>query len=730
MSQTESLSGVVERIIFNRSDTNFYVFTVQINQNQVVTASGSIIPINVGEQIQLAGTWTMHPKFGKQFQVHSCTVQIPTSVIGLKKYLGSGLIKGIGPAYAEKLVQCFGDKVLEVIDKEPERLRQVPGIGQKRVETIIHAWKDQKEIAAIMVFLREKDISATYAAKIYKKYGKESIAVLIENPYRLSQDIWGIGFKIADQIAQNLGIARNSVKRVKAALLHIIHQDVGNGNLYIELEVLKGKTVELLALDDGSDVGQIIKHALYDLHASDDIKLITDDNRHFITSPKNYFCEKGSALAIHKLQKYPSGVSVDYDAMYKELSCVRDNELALNEDQQKGIMASLMNKVSIITGGPGTGKTTLIKKLLSLLDLSNIRYRLAAPTGRAAKRMSQSTYKNAMTIHRLLEFDVGTFRFTKDEKNALDLDFLIIDEASMIDSAMAYSILKAVPLPAHIIFIGDIDQLPSVGAGNFLHDLIDSGVVHYTRLTTIFRQAQNSMIVVNAHRVNQGEFPVVSVPEGSLRDFIFIKEDNPETIAAHLHDLFTKKLKQRGFSASDITVLVPMNRGAVGTQSLNNQLQHILNPIVTGKKYVMRHGTQFREGDRVIQLRNNYDKLVFNGDMGIIDAVNTDDQKLTITFDGRLLEYEFSELDELTLSYAITIHKSQGSEYPVIIVPLFMEHFILLQRNLVYTAITRAKKLCIFIGQTKAIAMAIKNNKSADRLTFLKKFLTSDLQAR
>ncbi|NRB21475.1 ATP-dependent RecD-like DNA helicase, partial [Candidatus Dependentiae bacterium] len=561
---------------------------------------------------------------------------------------------------------------------------------------------------------------------IYKRYGKESIAFLTENPYRLSQDIWGIGFKIADQIAQNLGIPADSVKRVKAAMHHVILQEVGNGHLYVELDNLKAKTTKLLELD-ATILGQKMKNGLHELYNTNEIKLISHDNQHFVTSPQNYFSEKGCALKIQHLLEHKSKLILDTNKVYEQLRTAK-GEVELNDDQQKGIMACLTNKVSIITGGPGTGKTTLIKQLLNALDLCNTKYRLAAPTGRAAKRMAQSTRRDAMTIHRLLEFDVSTYRFTKNEQNALNLDFLIIDEASMIDIFLANAILKAVPLDAHVVFIGDIHQLPSVGAGNFLNDLITSEKVNCTRLTKIFRQAQDSMIVVNAHRINQGEFPTSSLP-GTRRDFIFIKEDDPANVAGHLQNIFTKEIKKLGFTPDQVNVLVPMNRGVVGTQTINSHLQEILNPA-TNQKHVMRHGTAFRVNDRVIQLRNNYDKLVFNGDMGTITEIDITEQQLHIQFGGRVLEYEFSELDELFLAYAITIHKSQGSEYPVVIIPIFMQHFTLLQRNLIYTAITRAKKLCIFIGQTKAIAMAIKNNKGLDRKTFLQQFLTSDLQAR
>ena len=606
-------------------------------------------------------------------------------------------------------------------------MREVDGIGEKRLEVITFAWKDQKEISHVMVFLQEKGISPAYATKIYKKYGSESIAVVTENPYRLAEDIWGIGFKIADQIAQKLGFEKNSIKRIKAGILFAITTLVGSGHLYGELHELKDSTATLLEID-AEESSQLITNALHELYNADKIKLITHNDEHFVTLTQYYFSEKSVALKIQNLQKYPSSFLFNLDEIYTKLRAPNNGEIALNNDQQLGIMACLQNKVTVITGGPGTGKTTLIKSLLSILDDAKLSYRLAAPTGRAAKRITEGTRRQAVTLHRLLEFDFATMGFIKNEQNALALDFLIIDEASMIDIFLANAVLKAMPLPAHILLIGDVDQLPSVGAGNFLNDLIACGKVTSVRLKEIFRQAQDSLIIVNAHRINNGEFPVSFLPDAK-RDFVFIKEELPENVPMHLQSLLTDKLPRYGIKAEDATVLVPMNRGAVGTQKLNHDLQGFLNPHDTPKK-LMHAGTTFKLGDRVMQLRNNYDKHVFNGDIGVIEDVNLEDKILMVKFDERILEYESSELDELVLAYAISIHKSQGSEYGAAIIPIFMQHFMLLQRNLIYTAITRAKRLCIFIGQPKAIAMAIKNNKGIKRKTFLQEFLTTDLQCR
>lgn len=729
MEQVLELTGTIDRLLFQSPDTGFSVFALQLADNSQIIIRGHLAQIHPGEQVKVVGTWVKHPKFGKQFQASSCAIEAPTSINGLKKYLSSGLIKGIGPVYAQKLLDAFGSQVLEVIDKEPERLRSVPGIGEKRAQQIIAGWSDQKEISSIMVFLQDKGISPSYAIKIYKKYGQLSIAVVQENPYRLAEEIWGIGFAIADQIARALGIALDSLKRVKAGLLHQIAQEVGFGHLYVNLDQLKEKTSLLLALP--ADVqDQKLKLALHELYNEEKIKLVSYDEAHYITLALYYYSEKGVADRIGELLKYDSSLSLDINAIYQKLRVnngVKDIEL--NEDQQKGIINCLSHKISIITGGPGTGKTTLIKQLLGILDEQQLTYRLAAPTGRAAKRMAEGTGRHAATIHRLLEFDFLTHRFVRNEQNALKLDFLIVDEASMIDIFIAQALLKALPLPAHIVLIGDIDQLPSVGAGNFLNDLIASEKVAVTRLTKIFRQAQDSLIIINAHRVNHGEFLVNQAEGSSKRDFVFIKEDDPEQVFAHLQELLLKRLPARGFSADQTTILVPMNRGVVGTQQLNQQLQQLLNGSAQ-EKQITSHATVFKIGDRVMQIRNNYDKIVFNGDCGDIEDINTVERIVYVRFGDRVVEYEAGEFDEIVLAYAISIHKSQGSEYPAVIIPIFMQHFMLLQRNLLYTAITRAKKMCIVIGQTKAIAMAIKNNKGLDRITFLTQYLTSDLACR
>ncbi len=723
----EELIGIVDRIIFHNSENGFTIFVLQMPRAQTTIIKGYVPTLQPGEQVTLKGAWIMHPKFGKQFDAQSCQTSLPTSLIGIKKYLSSGMIKGIGPVYAEKLVKAFGQQVLEVIDKHPYRLHEVSGIGTKRVECIITAWQDQKEISHVMVFLQEKNISPAYATKIYKKYGQNSIHILQENPYRLADDIWGIGFKVADQIAQNMGFEHDSLKRITSGLLYTLSTLVSAGHLYGELEMLKNKAVTLLDLEQTTDTAHKLKLALHELYNSDRIKLISHEDKHYVALSVHYYSEKGIAQKIKKLIESPTPLSFDINSIYQQMRA--DNgRFALNEDQQKGILACLQNKVTVITGGPGTGKTTLIKQLLTILDQKKVRYKLAAPTGRAAKRITESTRRHASTLHRLLEFDVGRMSFKHNEQNTLPVDFLIVDEASMIDVFLAYAVVKALPYQAHVVFIGDVDQLPSVGAGNILKDLITSNYIPTVRLTNIFRQAQDSLIIVNAHRINNGEFPTQSQPN-SRRDFMFIKEDNPEMVPEHLKRIYLQMLSRFSILPSESIVLVPMNRGSVGTQKLNYDLQQLLNPQET-EKQLSHAGTLFKIGDRVMQIRNNYDKNVFNGDMGMVEDINVGERTIMVRFLDQLLEYETTELDEIVLAYSTSIHKSQGSEFNAVIVPIFMQHFTLLQRNLIYTAITRAKKLCIFIGQTKAIAMAIKNNKSAERITFLPQYLTSDLQCR
>ncbi len=722
----DQINGTIERFLFQSEENGFAVFVLN-SRGKPITVKGYLPQIQAGQEVHLQGSWVFHAKFGKQFEATQCTSILPTTVVGLKKYLGSGLIKGIGPIYAEKLVDYFGANILNIIDTSPERLQEVAGIGQKRIDQITLAWRDQKEISNLMVFLQERNISPALAARIYKHYRNEARAVLQENPYRLADEMWGIGFKTADEIALKLGFQLYAPQRIASGILYAINNAASQGHLYVELNDLKKKTIELLELNSdsaASESEQLVKQALHALYNKDKIKLITENEQHYLTLSSFFYSEKGVAFRIKGLLARPSLHQFNIDQIYQSLRAPHEGEVNLNEDQQKGILSCLQHKVTIITGGPGTGKTTLIKKLLGILDTEKVRYKLAAPTGRAAKRIIEGTGKYAMTIHRLLEFDPASRGFTYNEAHALKLDFLIVDEASMIDIFLAHSLLKALPETAHLVLIGDIDQLPSVGAGNVLNDLIASNKVPTIRLTQIFRQAQDSLIIVNAHKINRGEFPVTFLPD-ARKDFFFIKEEKPEEVENHVKRILFVELPKRGISLDDTTILTPMNRGIIGTQSLNHTLQGMLNHEAV--EQVTYAGTTYKKGDKVMQIRNNYDKHVYNGDIGIIETIDTIEKELFVQFgDTKTIAYDFDELNELVLAYAISIHKSQGSEYAAVVVPIFMQHFMLLQRNLIYTALTRAKKICFFIGQTKALAIALRNAKGTVRLTFLQRFLKTD----
>ncbi|MCK4265375.1 ATP-dependent RecD-like DNA helicase [Candidatus Babeliales bacterium] len=726
MTQSE-INGILEKIVFQSPETGFSVFVVKVNSKESVTVRGTFPSLHQGEHVNLRGRWVKHPKFGQQFEASECISKLPSSVQGIKKYLASGLIKGIGPKFAERIVEVFGENTLEIIDNNPERLHSVGGIGEKRVSLIIQAWKEQKEISRVMVFLQDKDISTGFAAKIFKTYGQESIAKIQENPYRLVEDIWGVGFKSADSVALKLGFEINSLFRIKAGILFFLSEASTDGHLYGELESIRNNTLKLLGLDDSSLA--LIKRALHDLFEEQKIKLLTFQDKHYLSLPKYYFSEKGVANKILRLKDHKDELKFDFEAIYKTLQKKDSRRILLNEDQQKGILTCLQNKVTIITGGPGTGKTTLLKKLLDVLEETKVRFALAAPTGRAAKRMFEGTGRNAQTLHRLLEFSPTIMDFTKNEQNALDVDYLIVDEASMIDVFLMHAILRAMPFRGRLLLIGDIDQLPSVGAGNILGDLISSGVVEVAFLKQIFRQAQDSLIIVNAHKINNGEFPI-SREDSSRRDFKYLEEDIPENIFGHLKKIYTVDFPRKGIDPKEAIVLCPMNRGVAGTNRINQELQMILNPQKDPDKEIMRFGQAYRVNDRVMQIRNNYDKFIFNGDIGFIEDINKIDQEIKICFGERTLTYDFSELNELVLSYAISIHKSQGSEFKVVIVSIFMQHFIMLRRNLIYTALTRAKEFCYFVGEARAIAMGIKNDKDIERNTFLNEFLTTDLEAR
>jgi exodeoxyribonuclease V alpha subunit len=684
----------------------------------MVTCIGSAASITPGEFVECVGAWHNDKTHGLQFKSTLLKVIPPTTLEGIEKYLGSGMVKGIGPHFAKVLVKAFKEEVFEVIETEPERLRTLPGIGPKRIDKITSAWAEQKAIREIMVFLQSHGVGTGRAVRIYKTYGDESIAKVTENPYRLALDIHGIGFKTADLIAQKLGIAPDSLIRAQAGIRHVLQEFSGNGHCAALRDTLLKEAEKLLEIDI-----PILEQAIIgEIEAENLVQEEIDGMPCLFLTPLQR-AEVGLASSIRRiLGGIPPWSSIEHN---KAIPWVEQKTgLELSPSQKEAIALAVTSKALIITGGPGVGKTTLVNSILLILQSRHLRVTLCAPTGRAAKRLTESTGLEAKTIHRLLEFDPKSFGFKRNKDNPLETDLLVIDESSMVDVILMNRLLAAVPVNAAMMIVGDVDQLPSVGPGSVLSDLIDSGAIPTVRLTEIFRQAASSRIIVNAHRINKGQMPLNA--EGTdLTDFYFIPSDTPEDIHAKLVQVVTERIPKR-FKLDpikDIQVLTPMNRGGLGSHSLNAELQAKLNSNSEPK--VTRFGTTFSPGDKVIQTVNNYDKEVFNGDIGRILAIDTEESTLMIEYDGREVSYDFNELDEVQLAYATSIHKSQGSEYPAVVIPLAMQHYTLLERNLIYTGVTRGKKLVIIIGQQKALAMAVNNKRSSKRLTRLQERLTS-----
>ncbi len=715
--------GLLERITYYNEENDFVVAKLQEKgKRELTTIVGNVTAINPGESLKLTGRWVHNKKFGEQFQVENYEITVPATVHGIMKYLGSGLIKGVGPVMAERIVKKFALETLEVIEKKSERLSEVEGIGAKRIAMITKAWEEQKEIKEIMIFLQGHGVSASYSAKIYKQYGNQSIEIVRDNPYRLAQDIYGIGFITADKIAQNLGIDRNSLIRAKAGLIYVLNQLAGDGHVYYPEANLIRKAKEILDVDE-----EIMIQAISGLLKERQIVLEDLDpegNQRAVYLAPFYLAETGIAQRIRDLKESSSNIrSINPEKAIEWVQQKLNIELA--EKQKEAVQLAATSKVLLITGGPGTGKTTIINAILRIFQQLKLRILLAAPTGRAAKRMNEATGWEAKTIHRLLEYSPQKGGFKKDQDDPLEADVVIIDETSMIDTLLMHHLLKAVPPRAHLILVGDIDQLPSVGPGNVLRDIIQSNSFTVVMLTEIFRQAQESMIVVNAHKVNKGQFPALESIEDSKRtDFQFIQEEDPEIILKRILDLCCEKIPTqfRFHSVRDIQVLTPMHKGIIGVSNLNIELQKNLNP----ESFGINHGSRsLRLGDKVMQIVNNYDKDVFNGDVGWVSKIDQENRELTIDFDGRLVPYDYSDLDEVVLAYAISVHKSQGSEYPVVILPVTTQHYMLLQRNLIYTGISRAKKLVVLIGTKKALAIAIRNNKPQLRFALLSERLKS-----
>ena len=706
------LRCVVEHITYQNEKNGWSVMKVKVKgYDNLVTLTGSLLDVPVGSVLLVDGDWRVDPKYGQQFVAQSWTEVMPATLYGIEKYLGSGLVKGIGPAYAKAIVSRFGLETIDVIENDIERLLEVPRLGKKPMEKIRDSWEKQKDIKEVMLFLQGHGVSPTFAAKIYRKYEKESIAKVKENPYQLADDIWGIGFKTADSIASKMGYEKNDPRRCRSGILYALNELAEEGHVYAEPEQLVEAASKLLEAEETP-----VRHALASMMEAKDV--IADND--VIYLPPFYHAENGSARRLQSLLSDTSLFNSDIAAEPEAEYGAKSGDIVYDEVQQEAIQKALDSKVMVLTGGPGTGKTTTTQGIIAAFKARHMSILLAAPTGRAAKRMTEATGMEAKTIHRLLEYNPMD-GYKRNDENPLEGDALIVDECSMIDILLFYNLMKAIPSNMRLILVGDIDQLPSVGAGNVLRDIIDSQQIPVVRLTRIFRQAQSSRIVMNAHAINAGQFP--NIRNGLDTDFFFINQEDADEMVKLIIGLVRDRLpKKYGYPPKEIQVLTPMQRGTVGAGNLNIELQNALNPAGPS---LARGGYTFRQGDKVMQIRNNYDKNVFNGDIGYITAVDTNERTLTVTFDSRLVEYDISELDEIVLAYAVTIHKSQGSEFPVVVMPVTMKHFVMLQRNLIYTGITRAKKICVLVGTTKALAYAIKQNTVSKRNTKLKERLNN-----
>jgi len=756
----EVVHGCLERITYYNEENHFTVARLQeTGKKELTTIVGNLAGITPGESLKLTGKWVADPRFGPQFRVERFETVVPATVNGIRKYLGSGLIRGIGPVMAKRVVKVFGLQTLDVIDHSPGRLAEVDGIGPKRVALITRAWEDQKEIRGIMVFLQDHGISAAYAAKIYKQYGNAAVEVVKTNPYRLAADVHGIGFITADRIARQAGIDPNSITRAEEGTLYVLNESAGEGHVYLPCETLMTRAAQMLEVSR-----DLVAQALERLAAGR--RVVREDEAVYLApfyAAETRLAERlGGLLDVGATAGVPGGTCTGHPRQWvgsaaqwvsgwgthagnsrgeltrgthasgsgrvdpaQVLPWVEKKlGLRLAEKQAEAVACAVSNKVLVITGGPGTGKTTIIRAMISVYQAAGARVVLAAPTGRAAKRMQEASGHEARTIHRLLEFSPAKGRFQRDQDSPLDADAVIVDEASMIDTLLMNSLVRAVPRSAALILVGDTNQLPSVGPGNVLRDIIDSGRFQVVTLTEIFRQSRESRIVVNAHRINRGEFPDLRPPEtGRPSDFYLIQEEDPATAVQTILDLCKVRLPRRFgcHPVRDIQVLTPMHKGLAGAANLNAELQNILNP---GKEGVVRGHRMFRTHDKVMQVVNNYQKEVFNGDIGRIAHLHFDEQQIKVNFDGRTVGYEFSELDELVLAYAISVHKAQGSEYPVVVMPVLTQHYVLLQRNLVYTGVTRGKNLVVLVGTKKALAIAIRNDEPRRRYTRLRERLS------
>lgn len=729
---TVKIRGVVERITYQNPENGYTVLKCAVKSyKELVTVIGSLLDVNVGSVLLIYGNWKVDSRYGRQFAAESWEETLPATVFGIEKYLGSGLIKGVGPKYAKKIVAQFGTETLEVIETDISRLQEVDGIGKKRIKMIRDSWERQKEIKNVMLFLQDHGVSTSFAAKIYRQYGNESLDKMKENPFQMADDIWGIGFKTADGIAQKLGFAKEAYVRLRSGIMYTLSNLADEGHVFAYQKQLIAKAAELLEAEESSIVMTLDQMIMDKDLICETVDYNTDQaEMKAIYLPAFYYAEAGVAGKLKRLAQAPAAdrlwhalmdarQKIGNESLSIDVSKIQEKvHMEYDEIQADAIRKAAVSKVMVLTGGPGTGKTTTTQGIIAAYRSFGLKILLAAPTGRAAKRMTEATGLEAKTIHRLLECKPPE-GYQKNENNPLEGDVLIIDECSMIDMILMNALLKAIPEGMRLILVGDIDQLPSVGAGNVLRDIIDSGVFPVVRLTRIFRQAQSSRIIMNAHAINEGKFPDIS--NGKNTDFFYIEKEDPEEAVQEIVRLVKNNLPRYYKTPwNHIQVLTPMQKGIVGAANLNLALQEALNPQGDGLR---RGGYLFRAGDKVMQIRNNYEKEIFNGDIGTVESVDLQERMLKVNFDQHIIEYEASELDELVHAYATTIHKAQGSEYPIVVMPVLMNHYVMLQRNLIYTGITRAKKVLVIVGTRKALSYAVRNVTVTKRNTFLKERL-------
>lgn len=711
----EHLFGYIERITFQNDETGFTVLQLKSPKiRDLICVVGNMPTARPGETIRCMGYWSNHLVHGRQFDTKEYKTEAPADLVGIKKYLGSGLIKGIGPVYASKIVEKFGIDTLHIIDQDPVQLLDIQGLGKKRLNMITTCWNDQKVIRDLMIFLQTHLISPSFAQKIFKKYGSQSIKKIQENPFYLARDIHGIGFKSADTIAQKLGIPKDAPQRIESAIEYTLSELTNEGHVCfpkeeLTIEVEKSLEVPINLVEQAVETLKVTERIeIFDL-------LSEGAQKPFVWLRPLFFAETGIAKEIKRLNEAASGLrQVDVP---KALRWVQDLlKIELAENQAEAVAKAFEEKFLIITGGPGTGKSTITNAILRVMEKLTEKIVLAAPTGRAAKRMTEITGRKAKTIHSLLSFNFKTGGFKHNRDTPLDCDLIVIDESSMIDTLLMNNLLKAIPTHARVVLVGDINQLPSVGPGNVLKDIIAADYVPVITLNKIYRQAAGSRIITNAHRINAGQFPEIHNTEDS--DFFFLEAVEAEQAMDQIITLVTQRLpKKYGFNAiHDIQVLAPMRKGAIGTENLNEVLQKWLNPRTD---FLMRAGRKFLVNDKVMQIRNNYEKEVFNGDVGVITEIHLDDQFVVIRFDDRDVEYEFMDLDEIVLAYAVSIHKYQGSECKCVVIPVHTSHFKLLNRNLLYTGVTRGKKLVVLVGNMKGLAIAVHNDEVKRRYTGL-----------